>query len=164
MLANIPPVSSYWREIPRPLPPCRFALRRTAPTGPRILVLATDTQVISRADHGTERASRFVHGEAHAAGDIAALIADACAHWDRILADAPPSARPRSRFSYRTRQGAFSAPASIDELFDLLASGELAWSAQVWDPTLSSGGGAWIAIAEALGFPRHDDIVQDAKS
>lgn len=126
-------------------------------------MLSTDAHVISRADHGTERASRYEHGRARSSGDIAFLIADACAHWDRILADLPPRPRAGRGFVYRTRPGAFSAPVSADELPDLLAKGELGWADQVWDAALASGGGAWLSIAAALGFPSHDDIILDAR-
>lgn len=148
-----------WSEIANPPEPYLHARRRFFPHGLHVVVLATSTEVISRADHGVPHASRIAHGRATTPVALARLFTQACDYWDRCAAGLPSATCRERRYHYLKPDGGFSDPVSIDALFHLIAQARLAWSSQVW---LVNGPGAWEPITRALGFPQPDDIIVEA--
>lgn len=100
-------------------------------------------EAYSIVDHGTPLKTIRKEGCGASVDEVVRLAQSVC---DSYQQDGGSSVLAARRYSYLDKVGKLRTGASRDQLFELVARGELGWDAQIWD------GRQWVSLDESIGF------------
>lgn len=140
-------MNTGWTDLPSPPAPYLHACRRTTEAGLHVIVAIRSAgdqfEAYSIVDHGTPLKTIRKEGCGASVDEVVRLAQSVC---DSYQQDGGSSVLAARRYSYLDKVGKLRAGASRDQLFELVARGELGWDAQIWD------GRQWVSLDESIGF------------
>lgn len=156
--------AGVWKQVTPPPPGYFLVIRRSFDTGLHVLVFVRQVgdkyMVMSCIDHGTARPTETHEGDVSSPHEITNLFRKTCARWDEADENASASARSsQKQYYYAGEKGLLAGPVVRHDLFELISSGAITWSAQVWECGHGvTALGRWEPVLYALGFPVKEDI------
>ena len=137
----------------------RSSAGRSFSNGLQVLLLIRQKEslfeVLSAVDHNTLVPTEKVEGTAQSLPAAVALLHASCQKWDAHVVASDSAGQTLERlFFYLEGDGQPGGPVTRDKIFELLESGTITWSAQIWEKNRGVASlGKWESLMQGLGFP-----------